>query len=183
MPAHEAPAVGGRHPTPVPESAPAIRLSDSTVSVIVNPYRDAALDYAGRNWPVFPCGRDKTPLTEHGWMDATTDSGLIDRWWLRYPLASVAIATGPAGLAVLDADPRHGGHASLQQLILDHGPEVYDTLRALSGSGGDHLYFDRPAGLDIRNSAGRLGPGLDVRAIGGYIIAPPPQRPRERPAL
>lgn len=69
----------------------------------------------------------------------------------------------------------------MQRLILDHGPEVYDTLRAVTGSGGDHLYFRRPAGLEIGNSAGRLGPGLDVRAIGGYVIAPPSVHPNGRP--
>jgi hypothetical protein len=30
-----------------------------------------------------------------------------------------------------------------------------------------------PAGLELRNSTGRLGEGLDVRATGGYVVVPP----------
>jgi hypothetical protein len=42
----------------------------------------------------------------------------------------------------------------------------------ITGGGGLHLYFRHP-GFEIRNSAGALGPGLDLRGDGGYIIAPP----------
>lgn len=44
-----------------------------------------------------------------------------------------------------------------------------------TGSGGMHLFFAHP-GHAVRNSAGLLAPGLDVRGDGGYIIAPPSQR-------
>ena len=36
-------------------------------------------------------------------------------------------------------------------------------------SGGCHLYFTAP-GPPVRNSAGRLGPLIDVRADGGYVV-------------
>jgi hypothetical protein len=38
-------------------------------------------------------------------------------------------------------------------------------------SGGRHLYFRAPATL-ISNSAGRLARNIDVRADGGYVVAP-----------
>jgi hypothetical protein len=44
---------------------------------------------------------------------------------------------------------------------------------ASTPSGGGHLYFRPPPGVEIRNSAGKLGPGLDVRGVGGYVVAPP----------
>jgi hypothetical protein len=44
---------------------------------------------------------------------------------------------------------------------------------ARSGSGGWHAYLRMPAGVHVPNSAGRLGPGLDIRADGGSIVAPP----------
>src|SRR5262249_15529618 len=39
------------------------------------------------------------------------------------------------------------------------------------GSGGEHILFRHVTGL--RNSASKVGPGIDVRGDGGYIIAPP----------
>jgi hypothetical protein len=76
---------------------------------------------------------------------------------------------------VLDVDPPHGGEASLRQLVGEHGP-LPATRSVISGSGGTHLYFAHPGGT-IRNSAGALGPGLDVRGDGGYVIAPPSIHP------
>jgi hypothetical protein len=85
----------------------------------------------------------------------------------------VGILTGrESGLVVIDVDVRHGGDTSLEAL-----EAAYDrlpaTLTAHSGGGGRHLYFQHPGG-HIPTSA-QLGgfSGLDVRADGGYIVAPP----------
>jgi hypothetical protein len=40
---------------------------------------DFALEYARRDWPVFPCRRDKRPYTDNGFKDATTDETEITR--------------------------------------------------------------------------------------------------------
>lgn len=41
-----------------------------------------------------------------------------------------------------------------------------------TGSGGRHLQFRHPGGT-VRNDAGRrIGPGVDIRGDGGYVIAP-----------
>ena len=80
------------------------------------------------------------------------------------------VATG--NVIVLDVDPRHGGDHSLRQLEDRHGPLPL-TWRAFTGGGGEHVYFRAPEGVEIRNNAGRLGPGLDVRGVGGYVVAPP----------
>ena len=47
-----------------------------------------------------------------------------------------------------------------------------ETLQVITGSGGSHYYFRNP-GCDVRNSAGTLAPGLDIRGKGGYCVAPP----------
>jgi hypothetical protein len=48
------------------------------------------------------------------------------------------------------------------------------TRRATTPSGGEHVYFKAPGeDVEIRNSAGKIGEGIDVRADGGYVIAPP----------
>ena len=47
----------------------------------------AALSLAKQGLPVFPCGKDKKPLTPHGFKDATTDPATIEQCWNRYPEA------------------------------------------------------------------------------------------------
>jgi hypothetical protein len=136
----------------------------------------AAIEYAKRGWAVFPCRLDKTPLTTHGFYDASTDLVRIAQWWEVWPDASIGIATGAVSdLVVLDIDPRHGGNESYEELIRVHG-ELPETPEALTGGGGRHLYLAHP-GLVVPNSAGKLGPGLDVRGDGGYVIAPPSPHP------
>jgi hypothetical protein len=73
---------------------------------------------------------------------------------------------------VLDVDPDAGGSESLAKLERLGGP-VPTTARSRTGGGGIHLFFRYPRGKEIRNSAGLLGPGLDVRGEGGYVVVPP----------
>jgi putative DNA primase/helicase len=132
----------------------------------------AALTYAGAGWPVFPCvPGGKTPLTQHGCLDATTNEAQIRRWWDRWPGANVAIATGAeSGLVVLDPDRDKGGLESLADLQLERGPLPAGPV-VRTGGGGEHLYFRHPGGK-IANKV-ELRPGLDVRGDGGYVVAPP----------
>ena len=134
----------------------------------------AALAYAGRGVPVFPCEPGaKRPLTRNGHWDATTDPRAIRRWWGRWPTANVGVPTGrKSGVVVLDVDPDAGGSESLAKLERAGG-SAPTTARARTGGGGIHLFFRHPSGTEIRNSAGLLGAGLDVRGEGGYVVVPP----------
>ncbi len=137
----------------------------------------AALSYAKRGWSVIPAEpRGKRPVV--AWQEfqrriATADE--IADWFGRWPDANVAVVTGAlSGLVVLDIDPRHGGTDSLSRLEITHGP-LPQTLEALTGGGGRHLYFRHPGGL-VRNRVG-LAPGVDVRGDGGCVVAPPSVHP------
>lgn len=151
---------------------------------------DAALAAAGLGWPVFPahgiqsdgrcsCGNPtctrpgKHPRTPHGLRDAATDAHRLHSWWQHWPGANLAIRTGPPGPLVVDIDAGKGGVASWAALLKEHGLELHDTYQVRTGSGGLHLYYRWPASLQMGNSVGRLAPGIDIRAIGGYVIAPP----------
>jgi hypothetical protein len=138
---------------------------------------DIALQYAERGWAVFPCRpRTKKPATQHGFKDATTDTGRIRRWWHDKPDKGIAIATGEvSGLLVVDIDPRHGGDKTLAELIESHG-ELPVTTQAMTGGGGIHLLFKHPGG-HIKSRPNALGPGIDIKADGGYIMAPPSVHP------
>ncbi len=133
--------------------------------------------YARRGWRVFPLARGtKVPalprrLGGRGYLDASTDPAVILRMWTRFPMANIGIATGKsASIAVLDVDPRHGGEESLAELVTAHGPLSAGPVVS-TPTGGRHYYFRWRPGLTC--SAGQLGPGLDVRADGGYVVGPP----------
>jgi hypothetical protein len=94
--------------------------------------------------------------------------------WKREPHANIAMATGAkSGIWVLDADLQHGGPATLDRLIAEHG-KLPPTVTVETPSGGFHLWWKMPSdGTEIRNSASHVGPGLDVRGTGGSIVCPP----------
>lgn len=139
----------------------------------------ACAEYNG--WPVFPCNpADKRPLTRQGFKDASTDRATVERWWRQYPGALIGLPTGPAsGVWVLDVDidasKEVDGRRALQELEAKHG-NLPATLVSCTPRGGMHYFFSWPAGAEIRNSAGRIGRALDVRAEGGYVIVPPSRR-------
>lgn len=147
----------------------------------MNELLDAALKYATKyKWAVFPVSqKTKKPLTPHGCKDAKKDPGAIRSWWKRYPDASIGIATGSASnLLVIDEDVDEdkglNGVHEMQIWETDNG-ELPETVRAITGRGGAHLYY-RYEGKDLGNRAGVIE-GVDIRGEGGYIIAPPSIHP------
>lgn len=84
---------------------------------------------------------------------------------------NVGIATGKASrIVVIDIDPKHGGTKEAVDALAG---EVVATREHRTRSGGTHLVFRYPDGVDhIGNSVGKLAPGIDVRADGGYIVGP-----------
>jgi hypothetical protein len=139
----------------------------------------AALGYASqREWPVFPV-RDKRPLTQRGFRDATLDPDVIEALWRRWPDAGVALPTGAGTAVVLDVDVPKGGGATLKKLVARYG-RLPATLEVMTPSGGVHAYFRHPGGR-VPCSVGKLGPGIDVRGDGGYVVAPPSPGPNGRP--
>jgi hypothetical protein len=113
----------------------------------------------------------------HGHLDATLNPRLIERWFgLCIPEANLGVST--ERLVVIDVDPRDGGDESLRKLEAEHG-ELPLTWRVLTGGGGEHIIFAASDGVDVVNVIAKqttdppLGCGVDVRARGGYIVAPP----------
>ncbi|MFH7325950.1 DUF927 domain-containing protein, partial [Desulfurivibrio sp. C05AmB] len=133
------------------------------------PLLQAALAIARRR-PVFPCNIEKRPLVDGGFKAATTDPATIEKWWTDHPNALIGSPTG-GNHFVLDIDLPHGP-AALEALEAEHGP-LPVTLEQKTGGGGRQLFFKMPPGADIRNSTSKIGPGLDIRANGGYSILPP----------
>jgi hypothetical protein len=132
---------------------------------------DAALEYGARGSLVFPCSAEKTPLTAHGFDDATDDAGQITAWWSKDPEACIGMAV-PEGVAVIDIDPRNGGNETIKALRSEHGRGAFpSTKTAKTGGGGVHKWYAVDPALELR---GKLGRGVDVKRAGrGYVIVPP----------
>jgi putative DNA primase/helicase len=152
----------------------------------------AALYYASLGWRVIPlwgirngrceCGKTDCPSAgKHPRLPAwpekgTTDPDVIRSWWKHWPYANVGIVTGEgSGLVVLDIDPKSCGFETLADLEEEHGA-LPDTLRVQTGGGGRHYYFIHP-GVHVGTTRGEIGgrrtPGVDLRADGGLVVAPP----------
>jgi bifunctional DNA primase/polymerase-like protein len=159
----------------------------STPRSVSNSKLAAALAHARHGRAVLPvywttsgrcaCGRAdchspaKHPIPElvpRGAKQATTSRVVIRAWWTHAPLANPALATGDvSGVVVIDVDGDHGGFDSLRNLEREHGP-LPQTQRVQTGS-GQHVYLAYP-GIHLKNTAGKLGAGLDVRCCGGYAV-------------
>ena len=149
----------------------------------------AALGYIRRGWPVFVLGRSKRPvancracraagpghdpagcdcLTCHGFHAATTSPARLAAMLAAVPRGLLAIRTGTAaGLAVVDIDPRNGGQVDRALMT--------PTATVATGGGGWHLYYRHPGGPLLAALPGRAG--VDVKADGGYVVAPPSVHP------
>jgi len=122
----------------------------------------------------------KHPTTPHGFKDFSTEERLARTWWERHPARGMALATGkPSGVWALDPDGEEG-MASLRALARERDP-IPATPTSLTGGGGRHLLFRMPEGRDVRNSTSKVGPKIDVRGTGGYIVLPPSHHVSGRP--
>jgi hypothetical protein len=132
------------------------------------------LEYAARNWQVFQLRqRSKAPATGRGFYDATANPAVLRRrFGGRHPF-NIGIRTGVAsGVFVLDVDG-DSGRASLARLVDEHGP--LPLTRTSSTARGRHYWFTCPN--ELPSSTGRLGEGIDIKADGGYVVAPPSVHP------
>lgn len=157
--------------------------------------RDIALSYISHGVPVFPCRaadevtdrydpdtgefevlKAKTPLVSNGFKGASKNLRVTGILWDRNPTAMIGIPTGEQlGAWVLDVDVHKdeggniiNGYETLAALEAKYEP-LPPTATARTAGGGEHRYFRHTPG--VRNR-GKLGHGLDVRGIGGYVIAP-----------
>lgn len=149
--------------------------------------------YLGHQLPIFPCywitsdacscgnynckSQGKHPLVENGFYAATTELSQVEEWHQRWPNANWAVRTGDvsnggAGLLVIDIDPRHSGDATWE-MLRDENPGPVETVTVRTGGGGIHYWFQYPEGYSIPSKAGGLGPGVDQKADGGYVLIPP----------
>lgn len=157
-----------------------------------------AREYAAKGWHMIvlwgvnddlscACGNSscsdvgKHPVGGRGVKDATTDLAKLEQWFLTDPAAetnplrrarNIGIVAGEiSNLTILDIDmgPGKMGAQTWVELIREHGEP--QTLRAITGSGGMHLFFIYNSAL--KTSSNTLGKHVDCRNDNGYVVAPP----------
>ncbi|WP_308251880.1 bifunctional DNA primase/polymerase [Pseudonocardia sp. KRD291] len=139
-------------------------------------------------------GRGVCADGHQGWEQRSTrDPEQIRRWWSQTPW-NVGIACGPSRLLVIDLDvlPERGvewkdlakGWPVLDRVAAAHGAQIPATYAVTTPSGGGHLYYRMPDGLELRNTQGgvghSIGPLVDTRAGGGFVVGAGSVRPEGR---
>ena len=117
-------------------------------------------------------GEGKHPVPLGGCNAATCDPDVISGWFCselvgRY---NIGVATGqPSGVFAVNVDRRNDGDKRLAELEEANG-KLPDTVIAETGNGVHH-YFRMPEGMTIKSRP--LCSGIDIKADGGMVIAPP----------
>lgn len=132
----------------------------------------AALWYASVGIAVFPLepGTKRPFPRSHGFKEATIDADQINAWWTRTPTANIGIATG----LLFDVADLDGWDGVDHWATMDDTPDplgVVVTPRA--GGGGRHVYIP----VTGQGNRAGLGPSMDWRGAGGYVVAPPSVTP------
>ncbi|MGC5012967.1 bifunctional DNA primase/polymerase [Streptosporangium sp. DT93] len=169
-----------------------------TAITSATPKLEAALAYVAHGWHAFILSSSKSPLrncemcatehvtteqreactclTCHGFYAATPDPARIAEMLRRHPNGLIAVRTGAvSGIAVVDIDPPAGTATSAR---LDEAGVLPGTVTAATGRGAQ-LVYAHPGGK-IKSGAGLLGPGVDSKADGGYIVVAPSIHPKSR---
>jgi hypothetical protein len=146
-------------------------------------FLDRALSLADQGIPVFPLAPGtKRPRFKKGhefgdgFRSATTHKPTIRRMWrLGGYDCNIGIPTGPeSGLFVIDVDNKGAGAAANDKAIHDalgltEWPMSYLVL---TPSGGWHRGYRCPPQADLLGiGTEQLGPGVDHRGPGGYVVA------------
>lgn len=137
-----------------------------------------ALNYAKHGLQVFPLTPDsKVPLKgTKGSKEATSAPEQVKAWWTANPDCNIGVAT--RGFIVLDVDVNHAddadGYHSLEVLEEAYN-KLPETLTVKTASGGRHLYFKLPEGVELPQKIAFLN-GVDIKANhNNYVLLPPSQ--------
>jgi|MDSW01.2.fsa_nt_gb hypothetical protein len=122
-------------------------------------------------WRVFPANlKNKRPLIS-GWQErATSDPDGIRELFTPFPNAMIGLPTGPINkITVVDLDKKN--EVDGFKTVMSLGIRMPTSAIAFTPSGGFHLYYSTQSD-EYPCSAGKIGPGVDIRGVGGYVIAP-----------
>jgi hypothetical protein len=146
-------------------------------------YMDCGFIVLPTNYPVFTedgvecsCSKKtncsnigKHPIKGYRYIDPFNYERMKDRYLDEFKdNPNLNIGFKVMGYSVLDVDNKNGGDKSLAHLLREYEVNM-DSVISVKCSNGQHIYATNK---DLKNTAGVVGNGLDVRSEGGLIIAP-----------
>lgn len=124
--------------------------------------------------------KNKVPIVKDWQTKATVNPGMINQWAAIHKDCNWGLATGnESNVFVVDIDVKEHGDKTWAKLTKANS--IPETVQVQTGGGGKHYYFKCPKNIDIRNSASKVGKGIDIRGNGGQVVVPPSIHPNGTP--
>ena len=117
--------------------------------------------------PSDPNKSTKRPLIK-GWQNgaAVSNPAAIEELFRQHASAVTHAGIQTGSIIVLDLDGEQAQEWWRKHLAMLPPTRTVDTRRP----GGKHLFYRVPANVELRNSAGRIAPGVDFRGVGGFVV-------------
>lgn len=130
-----------------------------------------ALQVAARGYRVHPVRwPSKAPILKDWPNRASSDPLEIEEMWKGRPRVAIGVACGP--VLAIDIDEKNNKHGidNWAKWCADNGVEMLGFAQHTL-SGGAHILYMLPDGVELGDSSGKLPLGVDVRGYGGQIVA------------
>jgi hypothetical protein len=126
-----------------------------------------AAEYFDRGWSILPLIGKRPGVSSWRKYQSTRPSLDKLRKWFSNSKMNLGVVTGSiSGLVVVDCDTPDDARFWKEKF-----PET--PLAVWTGGGGTHYYYRYPQAHKVFNRAGLLTRRIDLRADGGYVVAPP----------
>jgi hypothetical protein len=121
-------------------------------------------------------GKHPSPrFSPNGVHSATLDARRLRMWYAKDPRINFGqVMGGERNIICVDVDPRNAGDATYHDLLEAHGDDAFPATREkTTGGGGWHKLYRLSIPITGTGELkAKLGPGIDVKGAGGYIVAP-----------
>lgn len=157
-----------------------MNAKENTHITVVEPMFDAMRQYRDVRLELIPLGNWQSKDSKgRSLAKIPADSKWTTRTYRYKDVLERAVKGGlnlgirlPADVVVLDVDPRNfvDGQNSLTMLVQNTGLDLKSSPHVVTGSGGDHYYFFKPADIELVNSLEKY-PGIEFKSFKRQVVA------------
>ena len=137
---------------------------------------DVAMNYARKGLKVVPIALGKKNPILSNWVNEASTNPATLKTWFEGKDTNIGIVTGKtSNIIVIDLDIGEDGDGahSLAEMEMKMGSYLPETVTSRTQSGGTHLWFKYPSGVE--RITGKIGilPHVDIRADGNQVVVYP----------